>query len=329
MGHVNTLLSLCESMRQPLRTLSQAALVVVLLAEFIIAQNPNANRNPNRPQPNDFASPQQFEQMMRNFAEPFVPGMFGELTPEQMSELERIPVSAKEESQYGNQVLNDYEVSLKSRDLGLIRRGTEVDYLQALVQTIRPLMTNAKRYNRIDVVLTEGDDIDAYSIPGGHLVFTGGLLRDVQSEAELIGVVAHELSHLDRGHQLLPLKQSKSLGKPMDFRSGMNWMATFLKPFRPEFESQADADAVRWMIAAGYDPRELANLLERWSQQQDKRMPWQRMIPSFVRSHPDAALRARKVLELANDSKADLNKLFVGKQNLKQRIPAQQRKLPD
>jgi hypothetical protein len=46
---------------------------------------------------------------------------------------------------------------------------------------------------------------------------------------------------------------------------GVDWrqlqsMAAIMKPCHPELEQEADIDAFRWMVAAGYDPRELAHL---------------------------------------------------------------------
>jgi predicted Zn-dependent protease len=271
-----------------------------------------------------------FEQFGQQ-SEQFMPGMFSELTPQQLAELEKIVISPKEEAQLGTQVLKNYEATLKSQQLSLNRDANDknIKYLSKLINSMRTNMTNAKRYPRIDVGLVETENIDAYSVPGGHLIFTSGLLEDVQSEAELVGVIGHELSHLDRGHQLLPLKQSKSLDKLNDFRSGMLWVATIAKPFRPEFETQADGDSVRWMLASGYDPRQLAKLLGRWNVRQDQQAGWTKMLPSFARSHPDAGRRAQVILQEFDRSKVDPDSLHIGRENLKRRIPSSERKLAD
>lgn len=271
--------------------------------------------------------------MFEKFAEQseqFAPGMLSELTPQQMANLERIKISPREESQFGDEVLKNYEASLRTQKMTLTRQGDDVKYLSALVMDIRPLMKNAQRYPRIDVVLVSSDETDAYSVPGGHLVFTKGLLQTAQSEAELVGVISHELSHLDHGHQLLALKQSKNMPQMNDARSSMLWMATMFKPFRAEFEAQADADAVRWMLAAGYDPRELSNLLARWDVRQDKQAGWTKMLPNFARSHPDAGRRAQSVLDdFKKISPKKSKQLIIGRQNLAKRIPSSQRKLID
>lgn len=262
-----------------------------------------------------------FEQMGQQSSR-FLPGMFSDLNQQQMAELERIKVSPREEAQFGNQVLKNYEASLRGQNLSLTRQGEDVSYLTVLVDRIRALMSNARRYPKIDVALVETNSIDAYSVPGGHLIFTAGLMENLQSEAELVGVIGHELSHLDRGHQLLPLKQAKSVGQINDFRSGMLWIGTMAKPFRPEFEAQADNDAVKWMLSAGYDPRQLARLLSRWDVRQDQQAPWMKMLPSFARSHPDSGRRAQIVLRDFDRLGVDPRGLIVGEENLAKRLPS-------
>ena len=254
-------------------------------------------------------------------SESFVPGIFSELTPAEMAELEKVAVSKKEEVDFGSQVLNNYESFIRSQSKSIRRDGKDVKYLAQLVNVIKPNMVNSKRYPKIDIGIVNSDTIDAYSIPGGHLLFTNGLINDVQSEAELVGVICHELSHLDRGHQLLPLKQSKRTDTMVDIRSSMQWMATIAKPFRPEFETQADADAVRWLLQSGYDARELAQLLMRWQARQNQTAEWTKMVPSFARSHPDSDRRATVILNSVDQARVNKDKLVVGKENLASRRP--------
>ena len=295
---------------------AHSTIVAIALTAIFAAQGPA-----QRPQDPADALRGMFEQMGQQ-ANQFMPGMFSELTAQQMAELEKVAISPREEADFGSQVLRNYESSLRAQQQTLTRQGSEVEYLSALIERVRPSMSKAGRYPKIDVALVETESIDAYSVPGGHLIFTSGLMKNVESEAELVGVIAHELSHLDRGHQLLMLKQLKTAGQVGDLRSGMLWVSTMAKPFRPEFESQADADAVKWMAAAGYDPRQLAKLLKRWAASQDQSPDWTRMLPSFARSHPDSGQRSAAVLDHYQRLRIPPGKLVVGEENLANRQPA-------
>lgn len=268
-----------------------------------------------------------FERMAEN-AGPMKP-LFGRMTPQQLEQLDAIKVSTVEESQYGRKVLDGFIKTMKQQRIEATSRFPESAYLSKLVAGIRPQMDNAKRYPRLQIYLIETESEDADSVPGGHLLVTRGLLDKIESEAALVGVLAHELSHMDRGHQLLPLKQSKLVQQPLNFSDSMLMISLVARPFRPEQETEADADATRWMMAIGYQPLELARMLNRWNQQQAATMPWQKFVPGFVKSHPDAELRALEVAKLADQHKRKFpDATYVGRENLKRRIAKSEQRFP-
>ncbi len=272
----------------------------------------------------------EFQALFESFAEragPMAP-MFGKLSPEQVAKIEAIDISLADENRFGNQVLEGYLEQLRGRRIATTTRGQDVAYVVQLCDALKPHMAGAKRYRRLDIRLVETDASDAYSIPGGHLLLTRGLLNTCGTEAALVGVLAHELSHLDHGHQLLMLKQSKLSNQPLDFRDGMLWISLIARPFRPEQESQADADACQWMMALGYEPKQLVQLLESWQQQQAQTQPWMQFIPNFVKSHPDPGKRAQAILQNAGKLHARFPDAdYVGVENLRQRIPKSQQEM--
>jgi len=227
----------------------------------------------------------------------WMPGAFGKLSEAQLEKLSQVQIPVADEQRFGQQVLDGFIEKCKQQKIEVTSQGKDVKYLQGLCRMLLPYLSNAKRYRTLDVRIVEMASSDAYSIPGGHILVMRGLLETAGSEAALVGVLAHELSHLDRGHQLLTLKQAKLMRQSIDFRDQMQSMAIAFKPNRPEFETQADMDAVRWMMQAGYEPRELARLLQSWDQRQDREVPWMNFVPGFVKSHPDAGRRAQKILE--------------------------------
>jgi predicted Zn-dependent protease len=112
-------------------------------------------------------------------------------------------------------------------------------------------------------------------------------------------------------------------------RNPVDVMAIAFKPFRPEFETQADSDAIRWMMELQYEPKELARLLQSWDQRQDKLAPWMNFVPGFVKSHPDASKRSQRILEQSNELRTLWpNATYTGSKNLEQRIPANKRRFP-
>lgn len=269
----------------------------------------------------------------------FFEQMFGPSNPAEEQKLAAIEVSAKDEHKFGQQLVDAYLASLRQQKLKVVRKGKDVEYLQQLVKTLQPAMTNARRYKEITVYVVETSSVDARSFPAGTLFFSRGLLTFVDNEAALIGVVGHELSHLDRGHQLLPLKRTKILEQqsaggfasfdPQKFFSEGTMMMRLLgRPFRPEDEAAADRDGAAWAYQAGYDPREMALLFAKLHQKnKDQKVPF----GSFFRTHPynedryDAVMKQYDDLQQGNPQEM----LYRGKKNLTLRIAKSQQQFPE
>jgi Zn-dependent protease with chaperone function len=254
-----------------------------------------------------------------------------QLTPEQREELRKVDVPLNSEKEFGNSVFKTFQNQLQLQKVGITNRGTDVAYLAKLVGLLKPQMSHHRRYPKIQVHVVDSDEVDARSVPGGILVFYRGLLEVAESEAALIGIVAHELSHLDRRHQLKPLQHQQLAQKQLaGFEAGnfdLGRMFDFGKtsfgsyhPIHPAEESEADRDAVSWMYQVGYDPTELAKLFSRLS---DRAQGQAAMLPSFLRTHPLMKDRAAEVLnqskqlQLANPKP----KLIVGVEALRARSP--------
>ncbi len=256
---------------------------------------------------------------------------FGSATEEQKEELARIEIPWEEERRLGQQTLQAFLAELREKNTRVLTRGPEVSYLQQLVSELKPLMRNARRYRSITVLVVDTDDTDARSVPGGTVIVFRGMLRMAQSEAALVSVLAHELSHMDHGHQLRYLKSMKLAQRTFSTPpGGMDWermmgstmflAQTFARPFRPEEESEADADAVRWTYQLGYDPRELGKMFLRMEKKDDGR---QATIPSFFRTHPYHRDRYEAVMtqydELMRTDPRPV--LYVGQKNLIEMVP--------
>jgi beta-barrel assembly-enhancing protease len=266
------------------------------------------------------------------FADPdrFFEQFFGNDREADREALAKIEIPPREEQQIGSRGIESYLSDLKRRDIQIKRRGTDVEYVQALVDLLRPRMRNAARYRAVRVYVAESPATDARSFPGGHLVVFRGMLEFAESEAALAGVLGHELSHLDRGHQLydarrMKLAQETFSGGPgaspeKFFRNGSLLMHSFMRPFRPEEETEADEDGARWAYAAGYDPREMAALFLRLHERDANRPD---VVAGFLRTHPYHIDRHRAVLALFEDLQRQdpRAELYIGRPNIARRIP--------
>ncbi len=198
-------------------------------------------------------------------------------------------------------------------------------YVSQLVAAIRPRMRRAARYRRIRVVVLDSPRTDARAFPGGTVLVHRGLLDFAGSEAALVGVLGHELSHIDHGHQLRQMKMAQLARKSNRtaaafLQDGLQLGRSFLRPFRPEDEAAADADGAQWAFDLGYDPDALADMFLRMHRrdQSDQRAG---QVPSFLRSHPYHIDRYRALQKQSQRLRLEQpqKSLRVGAENLKQR----------
>jgi len=63
----------------------------------------------------------------------------------------------------------------------------------------------------------DDNDVNAFASPGGYVLITKGLLSHMKSEAELAGVLAHEISHVLRKHHLQAIKKGARTGLMAEF----------------------------------------------------------------------------------------------------------------
>ena len=121
----------------------------------------------------------------------------------------------------------------------------------------------------------ESEDINAFSAPGGYVLITKGLYQKLQNEAQLAGVLGHEIAHITKKHQLKVLQKQQLLGygasrlsmilakdnqlakKAID--SGAEISARSL-----DKEAEFEADRMGMVLAtrAGYEPYGLAEVLQ-------------------------------------------------------------------
>jgi predicted Zn-dependent protease len=251
-------------------------------------------------------------------------------SPEEQAALERVQIDFRTERAFGKRSIDAYLQVLIGQRVSIERRGADHRYLETLVQRVQPLMKQNRRYRKISVYVARSGRFDARSFPGGHLVFHDGVFDWAESEAALVGIVAHELSHLDRGHQLRSLKQLQLLQStfrrpaslsPETMFKNMKSMGKDFHPFHPADEALADLDSVAWTLRLGYDVRETIHLFARLTAENQRNGSLPSAVPSFLRTQPLNAERAAAVQSKYQDLVAERPgvELIVGRENLQRR----------
>lgn len=116
-----------------------------------------------------------------------------------------------------------------------------------------------------------GEAPNAFALPGGPIFVSAGLLTRLDDEAQLAGVLAHEVAHVAERHGFNRLREALVLqgiavaalgNQPQLLRqAGAIALDLFKKGRDRESEREADLLGARWMSAAGYDPRAMLDTL--------------------------------------------------------------------
>jgi predicted Zn-dependent protease len=287
-----------------------------------------------RPQP-----PRSARDFANNF-DRFLGGMFGESAAERQA-IENVPIKAQEERRIGEQDLANYLQSLRQQKIPIVERGRDVDYVTSLVKALRPRMRRADQYASIRVYVANSPETDARAFPGGSIVVTAGMIEFAQCEAALVGVLGHELSHIDHGHQLRMARAAElaksgwttGASNPQAMQQHVLLMAkSFARPFHTDDEAAADQDGAQWAYELGYEPLELARLFARLEQRGGRRQrDIQGWMPNFLRSHPPYENRQAAIRSWAAKLQLEspLKKPYVGQPNLERRIPRTVQEFPE
>jgi Zn-dependent protease with chaperone function len=213
-------------------------------------------------------------------------------------------------------VQQDVEIGRQSaveaeRQLKLLNDRVTNNYLHRIVTRLAAQAPGAKYPYSIKAVNAE--EINAFALPGGPMYVNRGLIQAARNEAELAGVLAHEMSHvaLRHGtHQASKAYLAKGglgllgglFGKPsgssaqvLNAIGGVGLNAVFLK-FSRDDEYQADLVGAQVMARAGYDPLAMATLFELLQAKQGSEPG---KLAQFFSSHPPAADRGQRMRTLA------------------------------
>ena len=205
--------------------------------------------------------------------------------------------SSERERKLGDNLAAEMDHSLTLIDDPLINKC-----LNRIVQTI---VSHSEVAYEVSVRLVYDDDeVNAYSLPGGHLYMTSGLLLEAQNEAELAMVIAHEIAHVAARHDTrtwtreilwdLPFFPILKVPGPIGYSAQQITSALRSLPvmkFNRNTEHEADLLGLEYAYSAGYDPQGMLDLYER-SMVKDAHAP--NFIVRLFDTHPSMKDRLRR-----------------------------------
>jgi predicted Zn-dependent protease len=155
-------------------------------------------------------------------------------------------------------------------------------------------------------VLADAQTVNAFALPGGPIFITRALLNRLKNEAQLSGVLGHEVGHVVGRHSAEHIAKSQlaqtlvgAVGVATSDNEGGGQQGAYLAAFVAQMaqlkygredELEADSLGVDLMSEAGYDPRALISIMEILA-----RSSGGSRQPEFLSSHPDPGNRQERI----------------------------------
>ena len=195
------------------------------------------------------------------------------------------------------------------RSARLIKDPVINEYIDRVAQN---LVRNSDAKVPFTVKVIDSDAINAFALPGGFFYINTGLILAADEEAELAGVMAHEIAHVTARHATRSMSKQQLVQWAMiplmilgpggmagyGIYQGLNFgLPIAFLSFNRGAEREADFLGLQYMYAAGYDPTAFVSFFEKLREKEAKSPG---TIPKVFRSHPlttDRVAAAQKEIE--------------------------------
>jgi predicted Zn-dependent protease len=226
-------------------------------------------------------------------------GAVGEITKRagQAQQLAELNISEKEERDLGDSV----SATVRT-EFGVVQDAAVTKYVSLVGNVLAKASTRPDL--KWEFIVLDTDGVNAFAAPGGLVHITKGALGLIRNEAELAGVLGHEIAHITKKHTVNSIKKSKmtKMGTE-EVGSRTNFLATVVadlaydsiveKGFDRGDEDDADQEGVRLANKAGYNPAGLTSFLQKLM---DRNKDYKGSKPNgLFATHPDTRDRISKV----------------------------------
>ena len=216
------------------------------------------------------------------------------------------------------------------QEFGGAMTGSQAAYVEQVGKNIAVQSGLSNSQNAFNITLLNSSVDNAFAVPGGYVYVTRQLVSLMNNEAELAGVLGHEVGHVaarhSAGRQKAATRNSvlgaigSILSGVLLGNSGLGQLGQQLFSSAPQLltaqysrkqETEADTLGIRYLRGAGYDPRAMATVLQSLAAQNALDAALQgrdASIPQWASTHPDPASRVRAALSQAGNAPGVTNR---------------------
>ena len=167
--------------------------------------------------------------------------------------------------------------------------------------------------------------VNAFAIPGGFIYVTRGLMSSINNEAELAGVIGHEIAHVTHRHSVQQISKSQLAQLGLGIGSilssdiakfgqlaGAGLSLLFLKYGR-DAENQADQSGFRYALGQNYDVRQMPNVFATLGRLSEGSGAGK--LPEWLSTHPEPGNRIERLEKMIDTVPLDQRKLIVDRED--------------
>jgi beta-barrel assembly-enhancing protease len=189
-------------------------------------------------------------------------------------------ISASEEMQIGKDLFSSIQQQMKIIDNDARRQS-----LQVILNKLLPY--RERKSIDYQIHLVESESINAFSVAGGHIHVTTGLLNMKESEAELAFIIGHEIAHVDKKHCVRKIQILKTAGQFGNLGAiAANLQLVLTAPFGQTDEYESDRFGAIFAHKAGYDAAKGGDFFRRFKNKENTTL-----LERMTRTHPFSAAR--------------------------------------
>lgn len=238
-------------------------------------------------------------------------------------------ISEADEERIGDELFK--EVAATRNFAGKIDTPAMAAYRRYITELAVPLLVSVERKHIVYEFHTIDDPtVNAFAIPGGHIFFFRGILekpRRIENEAQLAGVLAHEINHVDKRHTIAIFEHLKRLGNLGGAGAEIGRIAVTMArhPFSTTQEDESDAMAVKFLMKAEYSPTQFVTMWKNWAdldkgKKRGPSNPIEAELQELLATHSRPERRACNAMKNAMLGKpTGVDRYYVGTTNYKEK----------